>query len=93
MGVAQCPQEVQSRMVGSWDLSISNKILCLVGPTGGGLGSRSLAGLSVRCRAQQGESRWNLNKQRCLEGPDFFGELLGGCPQWKMGPLLASALD
>ena len=27
--------------------------------------------LLMRCRAQQGESSWNLSLQRCLEGLDF----------------------
>lgn len=36
---------LQSRMVGSWDLIIPNKTLCLVGSTGRGQGSVSLAAL------------------------------------------------
>lgn len=39
--------EMESRMVRNWDLMIPNKVLCLVGSTGGGQESGSLEAMSL----------------------------------------------
>lgn len=50
--------------------------------------------MSVRCRAQHGESNWDLSLQRGLEGlKSCWGTKQVGVLSGKWAPLVASAIE